>query len=177
MPPALFLDRDGVVNVDTGYLHRIEECVFVDGVFELARGFAARGFRPVIVTNQSGIGRGYYGETEVRRLMDWMGGRFAAAGAPLAGIYHCPSLPDAGDPRRKPAPGMFIEAAAELGLDLARSWSVGDQESDLAAGRAAGIGTLVRLDPSRPAPERTGDHWTVPDLRSILRLPDQNARR
>jgi D-glycero-D-manno-heptose 1,7-bisphosphate phosphatase len=175
--PGLFLDRDGVVNVDVGYLHRIEECVFVDGVFDLVRGFSARGFRPVIVTNQSGIGRGYYGEAEFRRLMEWMGRRFAAEGAPLAGIYHCPSRPDAGDPRRKPAPGMFIEAAAELGLDLARSWSVGDKEGDIAAGRAAGIGTLVRLDPSRRLPKRAGGHWVVPDLRSVRDLPDQNSRR
>jgi D-glycero-D-manno-heptose 1,7-bisphosphate phosphatase len=71
---------------------------------------------------------------------------------------------------------MFLEAAAELGLDLARSWSVGDKEGDVAAGRAAGIGTLVRLDPSRRLPKRAGGHWVVPDLRSVLDLPDQNSR-
>jgi D-glycero-D-manno-heptose 1,7-bisphosphate phosphatase len=177
MAAALFLDRDGVVNRDTGYLHRIEECVFLDGIFDLARGFAAAGFRPVIVTNQSGIGRGYYGEAEFRRLMRWVEERFADEGAPLAGVYHCPSLPDSGDPRRKPAPGMFLEAAAELGLELARSWSVGDKESDVAAGRGAGIGTLVRLDPSRRGVARAADHWLVPDLRAILGLLGEIARR
>jgi D-glycero-D-manno-heptose 1,7-bisphosphate phosphatase len=174
---GLFLDRDGIVNLDTGYLHRAEECVFLDGVFDLVRGFAARGFRPVIVTNQSGIGRGYYGEVDFQRLMRWMRGRFIAEGAAIAAVYHCPSLPDAGDPRRKPAPGMFLEAAAELGLDLAHSWSVGDQEGDVEAGRAAGIGTLVRLDPSRRRVERAADHWIVPDLRSILALADGEEAR
>ena len=174
---ALFLDRDGVVNVDSAYLHRAEACVFVEGVFDLVRAFAARGFRPVIVTNQSGIGRGYYGEAEFERLMRWMRGRFAAEGAEIAAVYHCPSLPDAGDPRRKPAPGMLLEAAADLGLDLGRSWCVGDRESDVAAGRAAGVGTLVRLDASRRRVERAADHWIVPDLRSIVRLLDEAEAR
>ena len=174
---ALFLDRDGVVNEDTGYLHRIEECRFVDGIFAMTAAFAARGFAAVIATNQSGIGRGLFTEADFTALMDWMGGEFARHGVALAGIYHCPDHPTAGigryrrdNPWRKPGPGMLLQAAADLGLDLARSWTVGDKDRDIAAGRAAGIGTLVRYDPHAPAVARRGDHWVVPHLAEVTAL-------
>src|SRR5215472_8851469 len=93
--PALLLDRDGVVNEDTGYLHRIEECRFVPGIFELAEAFSGRGFAIVIATNQSGIGRGLYGEAEYARLMGWMRGEFARRGVVIDGVYHCAYHPTA----------------------------------------------------------------------------------
>jgi D-glycero-D-manno-heptose 1,7-bisphosphate phosphatase len=170
MVPGLFLDRDGVINHDSGYLHRIADCVFVDGIFDLVRAFAADGFRPVVITNQSGIGRGYYAEADFQQLMRWMCSEFRARGLDIAAIYHCPSLPDAGDPRRKPAPGMFLEAARDLGLDLARSWCIGDRDGDIEAGRAAGVGALVRLDERCGRLERRVDHWVTPDLRSVIAL-------
>jgi D-glycero-D-manno-heptose 1,7-bisphosphate phosphatase len=117
---ALILDRDGVVNHDSGYLHRIEECRFVDGIFEMTAAFAARGFAIVIATNQSGIGRGLYSETDFNRLMDWMRGEFRRRGVELAGVYHCPDHPTEGvghyrreNPWRKPGPGMLLQAAAD----------------------------------------------------------------
>jgi len=171
---GLFLDRDGVVNIDAGYVHRIADIRFIDGIFALAGLFARHGFRLVIVTNQSGIGRGLYTEAEFATLMTWMKAEFARHGAPLDAVYYCPDHPTAGigayrrdTPRRKPGPGMLLEAAADLGLDLARSWCVGDKESDIAAGRAAGVGTLVLYDPASAAVERRGDTWSVPDLASV----------
>ncbi|MGE5203850.1 MAG: D-glycero-alpha-D-manno-heptose-1,7-bisphosphate 7-phosphatase [Acidobacteriota bacterium] len=168
---ALILDRDGVVNEDTGYLHRIEECRFVTGIFELAAAFARMGFLIVIATNQSGIGRGLYTEADYERLMTWMKSEFGRRGAPIAAVYHCPDHPTAGigryrraNPWRKPGPGMLLQAAVDLDLDLGRSWTVGDKESDIEAGRAAGVGTLVRYDPLAPAVRRCHDFWVVPRL-------------
>lgn len=149
--PALFLDRDGVINVDTGYVHRIDAVRFLDGIFDLARRARSSGLARVVVTNQAGIAHGYFTEPDFARLMAWMRGRFAAAGAPLDGVYYCPHHPEGRGayrracPRRKPAPGMLLQARDELDLDLARSVLVGDQERDIAAGRTAGVGTTVLL--------------------------------
>ncbi|MDB5411438.1 MAG: family hydrolase [Rhodospirillales bacterium] len=175
--PALLLDRDGVINVDTGYLHRIEDCRFVDGIFDLVGQFAARGFTVIIVTNQAGIGRGYFGEAEFATLMNWMRFEFLRHGITIAGVYHCPDHPTEGigiyrrdNPWRKPGPGMFLQAAVDHGLDLARSWSIGDKASDIEAGRAAGVGTLVLFDPAAAAVGRIDDAWVVPRLADVSEL-------
>jgi D-glycero-D-manno-heptose 1,7-bisphosphate phosphatase len=174
---ALILDRDGVINHDPGYLHRAEDCRFIDGIFAMAAAFAARGFALVIATNQSGIGRGLYTEADFAALMGWMRGEFQRHGVAIAAIYHCPDHPTEGvgryrrdNPWRKPGPGMFLQAAADLGLDLACCWSLGDKASDIAAGRAAGVGTLVRYDPAAPVVAREGDHWIVPRLAEVAAL-------
>lgn len=144
--PALFLDRDGIVNVDHGYVHRIEDFGFVPGIFELTRAAHVAGRRLVIVTNQSGIARGRYGEAEYQRLTAWMQARFIEAGAPLAGVWHCPHLPGAAAPYgidcdcRKPAPGLIFAARDALGLDLARSILIGDKARDIESARRAGVG-------------------------------------
>ena len=150
MTPALILDRDGVINRDTGYLYRMEEVEFIDGTFETCRVFQELGFRIVIVTNQSGIARGYYTERDFNALMVWMRQCFEANRIRLAGVYYCPHHPAADMAAyavacacRKPNPGMITRAALELGLDLAQSILVGDKLSDLEAGRRAGMGKVV----------------------------------
>lgn len=144
--PAAFLDRDGVINVDHGYTSRIEDFAWVPGVLDGAARLRERGFALVVVTNQSGIGRGYYTEGAFAALTDWMRAAFEQAGAPLAGVYHCPHHPsDAlGALRvdcacRKPAPGMLLQAAHELDLALSSSVLFGDKPSDLLAAQAAGV--------------------------------------
>jgi D-glycero-D-manno-heptose 1,7-bisphosphate phosphatase len=149
---AAFLDRDGVINVDRGYVFRREDFEFVDGVLEASAILVQRGFALVVVTNQSGIGRGMYSEADFAGLNAWMGERFAAAGAPLAGVYFCPHHPLDGRGAyrvdcdcRKPAPGMLLQAAHELHLDLGRSMLFGDRRHDLEAGAAAGVPVRVLL--------------------------------
>jgi D-glycero-D-manno-heptose 1,7-bisphosphate phosphatase len=149
---ALFLDRDGVVNLDRGYTWRIEDFSFVDGVFELCRAAVERGYLLFVVTNQAGIGRGYYTEPDFVRLTEWMRARFEAAGLPAPCVYYCPHHPSAGIgpylldcPSRKPNPEMLLAAAAECGLDLGRSILLGDKDGDIEAGRRAGVGTLALL--------------------------------
>jgi D-glycero-D-manno-heptose 1,7-bisphosphate phosphatase len=174
---GLILDRDGVINVDSGYVHRIEDCRFIDGIFSMTAAFAARDFAIVIATNQSGIGRGFYAEADFAEVMGWMRGEFARHGVTIAAVYHAADHPTEGigdyrrdTPWRKPGPGMVLQAAADLSLDLARSWLVGDKPDDMAAGRAAGVGTLVRYDPHAPGVERCDDFWIVPRLDEVAAL-------
>lgn len=179
--PGLILDRDGVVNLDTGYLYRIEECRFVDGIFALASAFQAGGFRLAVATNQSGIGRFLFTPQDFRRLMAWIRSEFERHGVVLDAIYHAPDHPTAGQgryrrdtPWRKPGPGMFLQAIADLGLDPAASWSIGDRAGDLAAAEAAGIGHRVLFDPEGPsAPARPPDgSWVVSKLGQIHALAE-----
>lgn len=144
--PAAILDRDGVINFERGYVHLIEDFEFISGALEACRRFHEAGYRLVVVTNQAGIARGYYDESAFHRLTAWMKECFIQAGAPLSGVYFCPHHPEAETKRyrtkcacRKPAPGMILQAAAELNLNLAASFLVGDKVSDIEAAEAAGV--------------------------------------
>lgn len=152
---ALFLDRDGVVNVDKDYVFRIEDFEFIDGIFDLCRSAVERGYLIVVITNQSGIGRGYYGEEDFHALTDWMKRRFEEQGAPIAAVYYCPDHPEHGQGRyrvdsfdRKPNPGMILRAVQDLDLDLSASIMVGDRASDMKAADTAGIGRKVLFSPA-----------------------------
>ncbi|MBK1613521.1 D-glycero-beta-D-manno-heptose-1,7-bisphosphate 7-phosphatase [Rubrivivax gelatinosus] len=147
---AVFLDRDGVVNVDHGYVGRWQDFEFAPGAVDAMRRLQEAGWLLVVVTNQSGIARGYYTEADYQALTARMKAELAAAGAPLAGVYHCPHHPQGSVAAyaqdcdcRKPAPGLILRAAAELGLTLADSVLVGDKASDAQAARAAGVGRVV----------------------------------
>lgn len=149
---ALLLDRDGVVNVDYGYVGDRSQFTFMDGIFGLARHAMDRGFRIAVITNQSGIARGYFSETAFLELTSWMRAAFQAQGVELAGVFHCPYHRGgtvecyARDSFwRKPNPGMILEAARRLELDLARSVFLGDQPTDMEAAHAAGVERRVLL--------------------------------
>nr|CCF78711.1 D,D-heptose 1,7-bisphosphate phosphatase [Rubrivivax gelatinosus S1] len=150
--PALFLDRDGVINVEKRYVHRIEDFEFLPGIFALCTAAQGLGHALVVVTNQAGIARGLYGEDDFRRLTVWMLERFLERDIRISRVYHCPHHPTAGLDAyrhdcfdRKPNPGMLLRARDELGLDLAASSFVGDKDSDMQAGAAAGVGLLLKL--------------------------------
>jgi D-glycero-D-manno-heptose 1,7-bisphosphate phosphatase len=149
---AAFLDRDGVINVDHGYVVRPQDFEFVPGVLEACARLVRWGFVLVVTTNQSGIGRGLYTEEDFQRLNAWMRDRFSEAGAPLTAIYHCPHHPtEAHGPLRracacrKPAPGMLLAAIQDSQLDPACSVLFGDKRSDLQAAQAAGVAQRVLL--------------------------------
>lgn len=149
---ALFLDRDGIINRDLGYVHRPADFIFQPGIFALCRGAQTRGFGLVVVTNQAGIGRGYYSEAEFLALTDWMLGEFRAEGISFLGVEFCPDHPVHGigryrreNVRRKPGPGMILDACAAHGIDPARSVMLGDRASDMQAALAAGVGTMLLL--------------------------------
>jgi len=138
---ALFLDRDGVINVEKNYLHRIEDFEFIDGIFELCRKYQSLGYKIIVVTNQSGIARGYYSEEDFEKVTRWMVAAFREKGILIDDIYHCPHHPDISGvcSCRKPEPGMLVEAAREHGIDLASSVLVGDSERDITAAHRVGV--------------------------------------
>lgn len=155
---ALFLDRDGVINVDHGYVSRPEDCTFVDGIFELGRAARDAGLAIVIVTNQAGIGRGLFGDADFRQFMEWVTRAFHDEGCEVSAVYYCPHHPVEGIGAyrrscacRKPAPGMLLGAARDLSLDLSRSILVGDKSTDIEAGLAAGVPQLYLLSADEPA--------------------------
>lgn len=150
--PALFLDRDGVINIDHGYVYKIESFEFVDGIFTLCEAFQSRGYKIVVVTNQAGIAYGYYTEQQFAHLTEWMTEQFLARGIAIEGVYYSPNHPTKGNPpyrkvcnRRKPAPGMLLEAAEKHNLDVAKSCMIGDKPSDMEAARRAGVGRRILL--------------------------------
>ncbi|MFC3034155.1 D-glycero-beta-D-manno-heptose 1,7-bisphosphate 7-phosphatase [Pseudoalteromonas fenneropenaei] len=146
MHKAVFLDRDGVINEDHAYVHQPQDFHFIAGVFSACQQLQALGYKLVVVTNQSGIGRGYYDEAQFQQLTEWMKAQFAAHQIEIAGVYFCPHHPKNAQVQyrqdcdcRKPFPGMLLQAAKELELDLANSVMVGDKASDMEAALAAGV--------------------------------------
>lgn len=147
---ALFLDRDGIINEDVGYLYKKEDVSFIPGIFELCRYAKSQNYLIVVVTNQAGIAREYYMEFDFHMLMNWMRGVFIREGCPLDIIYYSPFHPlgsrkdyAKASEFRKPSPGMLIRAQSDLGLDLSSSILMGDKVTDIEAGHQAGVGTLV----------------------------------
>ena len=169
---ALFLDRDGVINVDLGHVHTRSEFQFVPGIFDLCRAAQAEGYLLIVVTNQAGIGRGYYSEADFLALTRWMVAKFAEEGSRIARVYYCPYHPVHGvgayrrdSPERKPEPGMLLRARADFDLDLSSSALIGDKLADMHAACAAGVGTRILVGSgSRCAEVPHGRYWVVDSL-------------
>ncbi len=170
---ALFLDRDGVINEEVGYLYRSADVRFVPGIFPLCRTAHQLGYRLIVVTNQSGIARGLYSTADFDQLMHWISARFADEHAPLTAVYHCPFHPEQGigdlrreHPDRKPSPGMLLRAARDHALDLPRSLMIGDRCSDIAAANAAGLASafLIAGTEADPCP---GYHHPIHSLAEV----------
>jgi D-glycero-D-manno-heptose 1,7-bisphosphate phosphatase len=179
--PALFLDRDGVINVDLSYVHKKQDFHFIDGIFELVAAAKRADYLVVVATNQAGIGRGLYSEREFHELMTWVGEQFVSRGGRIDAVYFCPYHPEHGvgeyrreSNHRKPAPGMLLQAAVDLDIDLADSIMVGDKSSDMEAGLAAGLQNLFYLGPENEASRgRSIKHLTevLPLLGNACRSP------
>ena len=145
---ALFLDRDGVINKEINYLHKIEDFEFIEGIFDLCHFYQAKGYLIIVVTNQSGIARGYYTHEQFDTLTSWMIEEFSKNGIKLDKVYYCPHHPDISGACkcRKPDIGMFKEAQNELDIDLESSVMVGDNERDIEAALKAGISDTYFFD-------------------------------
>jgi len=152
MNRALFLDRDGVINEDAGYVCLPEDFRFIEGIFELCRTAQELGYLIIVITNQAGIARGYYTEEDYQNLNEWMLTEFRKQGIDITAVYHCPYHPEHGIGKykqdsfdRKPNPGMIFKARDEHSIDLSRSVLVGDKDSDMEAGRRVGVGSKYLL--------------------------------
>ena len=144
---ALFLDRDGVINKDVEFLHRVEDLEYMPGIFKLCEEFQKRGFLIFVITNQSGIARGYFTEEDFQVLTMKIHADFQSRGIKITKTYHCPHLPEiTGECEcRKPKPGMILNAQREFRLDLGESILVGDRRRDVKAGTSAGVGSSYLL--------------------------------
>jgi len=162
--PAIFLDKDGTVVEDVPYNVDPAKLRFTRGAVDGLRLMAEHGFLLVLVSNQSGIARGYFDEAALTRLQVHLERMLLASGLRLAGFHYCPHAPQAACACRKPAPGLLIQAAAALGIDLARSWMIGDRRSDIEAGRRAGCRT-VQLGPGGPGDDDETFARSEPDFR------------
>ena len=155
--PAVFLDRDGVINRDWGYVGSVARFQLFSGVKSACRRFIVAGYRIIIITNQGGIALNYYNEDDYHAVNQHMLNMFNAAGVAITDVYHCPYHPDAPNRYirwkdwRKPAPGMLLAAAKEHRLDLSCSLLVGDKESDMQAAVAAGITRRFFIGKNPPA--------------------------
>ncbi|MBI3176818.1 MAG: D-glycero-beta-D-manno-heptose 1,7-bisphosphate 7-phosphatase, partial [Chloroflexi bacterium] len=146
MRPAIFLDRDGVIIENReAYVRSWQDVAFIPGALDALQGMAATAYAIVIVTNQSGVGRGMLSLETATALNARVVAEIVRAGGRVDGLYLCPHTPEDGCDCRKPRPGMLLQAARELGLDLTRSWMVGDALSDLQAGQAAGAQSVLVL--------------------------------
>lgn len=144
---ALFLDRDGVINVDKSYVYRAQDFEFCAGIFALCALFLNKGYKIFVITNQSGIARGFYSEKDFENLSAFMCEEFAKKGVFISKVYHCPHLENC--ECRKPKPGMILKAQAEFDIDLANSVFIGDNLTDMEAGKNAGVKTLCLVDNGR----------------------------
>jgi D-glycero-D-manno-heptose 1,7-bisphosphate phosphatase len=152
---ALFLDRDGVINHDDGYTSRPEDFKFIEGIFDLCREARAKGYLLIVVTNQAGIGRGYYSEPDFQALTAWMCSRFEEEGAPITDVFFCPDHPEYGIGSykidsfdRKPNPGMFLRACEKYRLLMQESIMIGDKDSDMQAAKRSDVGVRCQYLPN-----------------------------
>ena len=163
MTRFIFLDRDGTLVRDAGYVHRLDDYELLPGVVAGLRKLTRAGYRLAIVTNQSGIGRGYYDVAAFERFQARLVGELASAGLLVEQSYHCPHRPDEGCACRKPAPGLLERARDELGADLPTSWVIGDGEADVELAMRAGCrgAVLLRSSDTNPLTRRVP---SAPDL-------------
>lgn len=158
--PAIFLDRDGVINVDTGYVYLVDDFKFIDGVIDALLKLKQKGYLLVVVTNQSGIARGLFTEEQFMSLTEWMDWSLADRGVDLDGIYFCPHHPSEGSDQyrksctcRKPGPDMILDAVKHLDIDLTRSYMVGDKPSDMKAAINAGVAHKILVETGKAITE------------------------
>jgi D-glycero-D-manno-heptose 1,7-bisphosphate phosphatase len=171
---AVFLDRDGVINEDPGYVYKIEDFRFIDGVMDACRRLHELGYKLIIASNQSGIGRGYFTEADFQKLNHWMLAKFNEQKVPISGVYYCPYHPQYGlgeyrreSPYRKPGPQMLLDATHEHRLDLRTSFLVGDKAGDLIAARAAGVARSFFIGEAEELPV---DYKNTPVFKSLYEL-------
>ncbi len=148
MQKALFLDRDGVINIEKDYLYKIEDFEFIDGVFDICKYYQNLGYIIIVVTNQSGIARKYYTEEDFSKLTSWMINEFSIHGIDIKKVYYCPHHPDISGKCscRKPNPGMLLDASKDFNIDLKNSLLIGDKERDIQAALNAGLNETYLFD-------------------------------
>jgi len=169
---GLFLDRDGIINIDKGYIHKVKDVEFVEGIFELCKKMQSEGYLIFVVTNQAGIDRGMYKPSDVDTLHAFMAEEFKKHGITVTKFRFCPHHPEFSGPCscRKPEPGMIVKNIEEFDIDPGESIMIGDKPSDTQAGKNAGVKTCILVRSGYfDDPEPTADH-TVDEVSDIIKI-------
>ena len=169
---VFFIDRDGVINKEIGYLYEVEKFEFIDGVIEALRFIQSKGFKIIIITNQSGIGRGMYTREEFIDLNKWMIDFLSTKKVEILDVFYCPHTPDDNCTCRKPLPGMFLDAREKFDIEMDRSWSVGDKETDIQAAKSSGIKNTILVRSGHAINEKNSEATYI--LESIYDVMDLN---
>lgn len=171
---ALFLDRDGVINIDRGYVYLKEEFEFTPSIFDICKLASSLEYKVIVITNQAGIGRGYYSEDQFKELNEWMCYEFEKRGVKIDKVYYSPYHPEYGlgyykadHISRKPKPGMIHEAELDFNLDLGKSLLVGDKYTDILAGMAAGINLNILITDAAPVELNDMEYLRVQKLEEV----------
>lgn len=167
---SIFLDRDGVINFDKGYVHKKEEFTFIPGIFDLLKYFRIRGFTLFITTNQSGIGRGYYSLEAFNELTSWMLGEFERFNINIEAIEFCPHLPKEECNCRKPKTGMLDKISKDYDIDFNNSWMIGDKESDIIFGRNGNIKNTIYINMDNKKMTKISPDYVVGSLKDIKEI-------
>ncbi len=165
---AVFLDRDGVINIDKSYLYKKEDFVFCDGIFELLKYVTDLGYELFIITNQSGIARGYYNEDDFQKLTLWMLEEFEKKDIKIKQVYYCPHSPEDKCECRKPKPKMIQNAIKEFSIDPKNSWMIGDKLSDIEAAKSAGVQNNILI--STQNKKKSSAKYIVQSLYDIIKI-------
>jgi D-glycero-D-manno-heptose 1,7-bisphosphate phosphatase len=165
---AIFLDRDGVINIDKSYVCKIEDFEFCEGIFETLQKFQELGFLLVVVTNQSGIGRGYYTDEDFRILTAWKLNELKIRDIFIDEVYHCNHDPDSGCECRKPAPKMLLDAKEKFNIDMQSSWMIGDKKSDIDAAINAGVKNTILI--AKDCSDKKGATYCVNSILDTMEI-------
>ena len=168
---TIFLDRDGVVNKEVRYLYKLSDFEFIDGIFDACLYFQKLGYENVIVTNQSGIARGYYNENDYLKLTEWLLGQFNDNGINILDTFYCPHSPESLCECRKPKPGMLIEAKDKYNISMQDSWMIGDSERDIKAANTAGISNTILVRSGHLIDEsNSNSKFTIDSIKQSIKV-------
>jgi len=163
---TIFLDRDGVINKDINYLHKIKDFIFVDGIFNACLHFRKLGYQIIIITNQSGIARDFYTKQDYQLLTEWMLNQLEEKGIQILDIFYCPHGPESSCKCRKPEPGMILEAQKKHNVNLELSWMIGDNEIDIKAANRAGISnTILLCEINKPSQTKSNATFAIDSIK------------
>ncbi|MEA2050813.1 MAG: D-glycero-beta-D-manno-heptose 1,7-bisphosphate 7-phosphatase [Campylobacterota bacterium] len=169
MNKVVFLDRDGVINIEKDYLYKIEDFEFIDGVFESLKYLQNLNYKLIIVTNQSGIGRGYYSIKDFNTLTKWMLDEFEKRDIKIDNVYFCPHTPDTKCECRKPKIGMIKQSSKLFDIDYENSWLIGDKDSDIQMAINANISNTIQVKSGHKFDEQSSKAKFI--LNSIKDIP------
>lgn len=168
---TIFLDRDGVINKEINYLYRQDDFEFIDGIFDACRYFESIGYKIIIITNQSGIARGFYTEDEFKLLTNWMLSKFIDQRINILDIFYCPHDPKFNCECRKPRPGMFLMAKKKYNIDMSKSWMIGDKEIDITASSAAGVQNSILVRSGHIIDEKNSNaKFIIDSINSVINI-------